>query len=159
MPSEVPSRRNPIACVAAVWACFFLLYILFAGKFSAAELAAGAVAAGLAAIYQAVLRAKAGASRLDPAALRPLLGAVGAVPGETLRVAAALARAIAGSATAGRVRVVAAPAGADPASAAWRAIAIAAASLAPNSFVVATVFDRGEIVAHRLADDPADEAA
>lgn len=159
MPSEVPSRSNPIAHAAAVWACFFVLYILFAGQTSLAELATGAVAACLAAVYQLALRSKAGTSRLGLSALRPLIGAAGAVPRETLRVAAALAQAIAGSAPAGRVRIVNTPAGAAPTGSAGRAIAIAAGSLAPNSFVVATVFGRGEIVVHRLVDNPSDEAA
>lgn len=159
MPAELPSRANPIAYAAALWAFFFALYVLFAGEASAPELATGAIVAGLAASYQSVLRLKAEAPRLRLVALRPLLPAAGAVLCDTVRVAAALGRAIVGRLPASRVRVVAAPAGSDPASAAGRAVAIAAASLAPNSFAVAAAFEIGEAVVHRLHDDTAEDPA
>jgi hypothetical protein len=150
---------NPVVQAVAVWSCFFLFYVLFSGETSVAELVAGVTVGGLAAIYQVALRCAAGSTAFSFSALRPLVEATGAVLRDTPRVALALVQAILGGAPASRVRITAAPAGADPIKPAGRAIAITAGSLAPNSVVVASVFDRREIVVHRLVDSSPAEAA
>lgn len=159
MASAFPTGAGSIAHALVVWAFFFALYLLFAGQTSEAELIVGAIVSGLAALYQLVLRWKSELSpRLPVTALYPMVPALGALPRDIFRVGGALFAALFGRPTSGRVRVVAPPSGADPASIETRGAAIAAASLAPNSFVLAGAIEDGRMVVHRLSDDGSEQA-
>ncbi len=128
--------------------------MLFAGQISAAELVAAAVVAWLAALYQALVRLQAGTARLSATALGPLSDALLSVVRELPKVGWALAAAILGAPPHGRVRVAAPPNGTVATSSASRAVAIAAASLAPNNFIVAASFGADTLVVHRLVEQP-----
>ena len=158
MASEFSKSAGAVAHTIAVWAFFWALYLLFAGKTSAPELATGAVVAGLGAAYQMALRCKTEPPRLAVSALLPLPAALAAVVRDSFRVGAGLMAALFGAAAGGRVRVVAPPAGADARSAAGEAVAIAAASLAPNSYVLASDVGHGRMVVHRLLDRSEEQA-
>lgn len=133
------------------WITLFALYMLFSASWQAAELVAAGIAGGLVAAFQAALRRySADQPGLTLSALRPLGPALGEMARDTFRLSGALLAATVFALPSGRFRIIPAPSGTVPDSGAGRAIAIAAASLAPNAFVVAAGTDPSRFVAHQL---------
>lgn len=154
MERETSSSGKAAFPVLGSWIALFALYMLFSASWEAAELVAGGIAGGLVAAFQAALRRH---SEDQPgfklAALRPLGPALGELARDTFRLSNALFAAMVVAPPSGRFRIVPAPAGTVSDSSAGRAIAIAAASLAPNSFVVAAGSDPNRVVTHQLVAD------
>ncbi|MFZ3236537.1 MAG: hypothetical protein WA184_14360 [Stellaceae bacterium] len=141
-----------MAHAIAAWIAFFAFYLLFAGTVEPAKLAAGGACAGLAAVFEAALRAhNERPLDLTLPMLRPLAPASGQLVLDTFRVGAALLAAFRRPPS-GRFRTVAVPHGTAAEAPAGRGIAVAAASLAPNSFVVGDGPERGRMLVHQLAD-------
>lgn len=139
-----------LAHAFAAWVAFFALYLLFTGTGKPAELAVGGTCGGLVALFDAALRAR-NERPLDmsPPLLRPLLPAFGQLVSDTPRVAGALLGAFR-TPPSGRFCEIPAPAGTASSSPAARGIAAAAASLAPNAFVVGDGPEGGRLRVHRL---------
>lgn len=138
---------------AVWWLVLWAIYGLFAAKFTWEETLAGGVLAALAALAVTVTRRAGG---LD---FRPHMGwlrLTGRLPGRVLAdcgiVALALWRALVlRRPVHGAFRTVPFDAGGDdPESAARRALVIAGASLAPNTYVVAIDAEKGEMLVHQL---------
>jgi hypothetical protein len=134
----------------AVLLAFFALYMLFTGAGQAAELAAGGICGGLVALFDAAMRARNERPLdLNLAMLRPLVPALGQLVTDTVRVAIALIAAVRAPPS-GEFNTIPAPAENGPGSPAGRGIATAAASLAPNEFVVGDGPEGGRLLVHQL---------
>jgi Na+/H+ ion antiporter subunit len=143
-------RGKLIAHAVAAWVVFFAFYLLFTGTGKPAELAVGGVSAGLVAAFDTALRARDERPLdLTRPMLWPLLPALGQLVLDTFRVAGALLAAFRAPPSG---KFCALPRPAKTASefpAAW-GIAIAAASLAPDEFVVDARPEAGQLTVHRL---------
>ena len=127
--------------------------MLFSASSQGAEVAVGGIGGGLVAAFQIGLRHHTEQKpELTFSALRPLVSALGELVRDTGRLTGALLTAVFMPPPAGGFRVVPVPSGAVTASLAGRAIAVAAVSLAPNTFVVASGDDDERLVVHRLLD-------
>lgn len=136
----------------AVWVAFFALYMLFTGTGQPAELAAGGICGAFVALFDAALRARNERPLdLNLAMLRPLLPALGQLATDTVRVAIALVAAVRAPPS-GEFHRIPAPAESGSGSPAGRGIATAAASLAPNSFVVGDGPEGGRLTVHQLVN-------
>jgi hypothetical protein len=150
MAKTEPLSGKLVAHAIATWVTFFALYLLFTGTGQPVELAAGAVGAGLVAIFDAALRARSERPLgIGLAMLYPLVPASGQLVVDTFRVGGGLLAAF-GRPPSGRFCTVAAPAGTDAGRPAGRGLAVIAASLAPNSFVVGDGPENGSLLVHRL---------
>lgn len=128
------------------------LYLILAGQVSTDEVVAGAICAGSAAAISLVVchRAERRFQFSGCGGRRVLTKALAALPAETWRVASRLARpAIPPGALRHRPGPAAEP---GPRVAALHAITILSASLAPNSYVVAELTGRPQLLLHVLAD-------
>lgn len=146
---EQPSGKL-IAHGIAAWVAFFALYLLFTGTGKPAELAVGGFCAGLVAAFEMALRARS-ERPLDVGLpmFWPLVPASGQLVLDTFRIAGALLAAFPAPPR-GRFCTIALPAGAAIDSPAGQGLAIAAASLAPNAFVVGAGAEGGRLAVHRL---------
>lgn len=134
----------------AVWVAFFALYMLFTGTAQPAELTAAGVCGGLVALFDAALRARNERPLdLNVAMLRPLVPALGQLVSDIARVTGALITALRAPPT-GKFETISAPPENVCNSPAMRAIATAAASLAPNTFVVGDGPEGGRLMVHQL---------
>jgi hypothetical protein len=128
------------------------LYLILAGQVSTDEVVSGAICAGSASAISLLVRHRA-ERRFQFSGcggLRVLTKALAALPAETWRVASRLARpAIPPGALRRRPSPAAEP---GPRAAASRAITILSASLAPNSYVVAELAGRPQLLLHVLVD-------
>jgi len=134
---------------AAWWLGFLPLYLLLAGSLDWQEMVAGAGLSVLAALAVTVTH-RAGKLHFQPR-LR-WLKHFRRLPGKVLAdcgiVGAALLRR---EKSTGIFRTIPfAPGGEDAESAARRALVVAGASLAPNTYVVAIDTERGQLVLHQL---------
>ena len=137
---------------AGWWLVFLPLYLLLAGGLDWQELVAGVVLSGVAALAVTATR-RAGRLHFQPRwrwfyHFRRL-------PGRVLTdcgiVAAALARALRREKIEGSFRSIPFdPGGDDAESAARRALVMAGACLAPNTYVVAVDRQRGHLLVHQL---------
>jgi hypothetical protein len=151
---EKKERVGPklLAHGVAVWVAFFALYMLFTGTGQPAELAAGGICGGLVALFDTTLRARNERPLdLNLAMLRPLVPALGQLVTDTVRVAFALIAACRAPPS-GKFDTIPAPAENGSSSPASRGIATAAASLAPNAFVVGDGPEGGRLTVHQLVD-------
>lgn len=140
-----------IAHAVAAWITFFAFYLLFTGTATTAELAIGGCCGGLVAVFEAVLAIRTERPmRVKLGLLWPIIPALGQIVPDTFRVAGALLRAFRAPSSGG-FHTIPAPTESAVSSAAGRGIAIAAASLAPNSFVVDAGAEAGGFIVHRLA--------
>lgn len=140
-----------IAHIIGAWVAFFAFYLLFTGTAKPAELAIGGCCGGLVAAFGTVLRVRTERPlRVRSGLLWPIVPALGQIVPDTFRIAGALLRAF-HAPPPGSFRTIPAPAETAVSSAAGRGIAIAAASLAPNSFVVDAGDEAGGFIVHRLA--------
>ena len=139
-----------IAHAIAAWVAFFALYLLFTGTGKPPELAVGGVCAGLVAVFEMALRARSERPlHMTLRMLWPVIPGLAQLVLDTFRVAGALLSAFR-TPVSGEFCAIAVPPGTVADSAAGRGIAIAAASLAPNSFVVDAGAERSRFVIHRL---------
>ncbi|HWG46818.1 MAG TPA: Na+/H+ antiporter subunit E [Gemmataceae bacterium] len=138
---------------AGWWTVFALTYLLLAGSLQWAELVAGTVLAGLAALAVTAART---AGHLHFAPRLRWLAQLRRLPGRILAdygiVGAALWRTIIRrQRIEGAFRTIPFDAGDDdPVSAARRALVTVGACLAPNTYVVAIDFQRGSLLVHQL---------
>ncbi|MBV8736369.1 MAG: Na+/H+ antiporter subunit E [Alphaproteobacteria bacterium] len=140
-----------IAHAVGAWVAFFAFYLLFTGTATPAELTIGSCCGGLVGVFETVLRARTERPvRVTLQMLWPIVPALAQLVPETFRVAGALLRAFR-TPPSGSFRTIPAPAETAVSSAAGRGIAIAAASLAPNSFVVDAGAEAGGFIVHQLA--------
>ena len=150
MAENRPFSGKSIAHAIAVWVAFFALYLLFTGSGTPAELVVGGVCSGLVAAFEMALRAcSERALGVSPHTLYPLLPALGQLVLDIFRVAGALCAALYAPRPGG-FREIPMPAGVVADTPAGRGVAIAAVSLAPDSFVVGAGAERGRLVVHRL---------
>ena len=144
------------ARAGALWLFFFVLYVLFAGNVSGAELAAGAVVAVLVGIFEIGVRGNSERRlHVGPMALRPLAAACGRVPVDTARLLAAFA-AVWRPLPTGEFVEAPWPDPAAEANTERRAVAIAAESLAPNAYVILRTAGPGPLLMHRLLPESAE---
>lgn len=137
------------------WGVLFAFYLLFTGNGQPAELAAGGAASGLVALFEVARRATS-ERRIDVAWswLGVLVPALGRLVVDTHRVGAALLAALLRPAPSGRFREIPFPGGSVTAeTAARRALAIFAVSLAPNAYVVDCDRRKRRLVVHELLSD------
>jgi hypothetical protein len=140
-----------IVHATAVWIAFSAFYLLFTGTVEPAELIAAGVCGGLAAIFDAALRAhNERPLDLTLRMLRPLVPAFGQLVLDMFRVGAALLAAFRRPPS-GRFCMLAVPHGAAVDTPAGRGLAVAVASLAPNSFVIGDGPENGRLLVHQLA--------
>ena len=145
---------------AGFWIAWFLplvlLWLAFVDTLAGGEVAAGLVAAALAATAAEVVRSQDLVRfRLDPR----WLGGLHRLPWQVLRdtwlLAVALWRQLGGHPARGTFRVFAFPSEADDArSAARRALVTAVVSVAPNTVVVGIEGADGELLVHQLVPAP-----
>ena len=138
-----------IAHASAAWVAFFALYLLFTGTGETPELVVGGVCGGLVAAFETAVHARS--ERPLHVRLRmlwPVIPALGQLILDTFRVAGALLSAFRAPLS-GEFRAIPVPPGTAADPAAGRGIAIATASLAPNSYVVDAGVERSLLV-HRL---------
>ncbi len=148
--SEHFSGKSITHAVGA-WVAFFALYLLFTGTAKPAELAIGGCCGALVAAFEMLLRVRTERPlRVKLGLLWPIVPAVGQLVPDTFRVAGALLRAFRAPPS-GSFHMIPAPNETAVSSAAGRGIAIAAASLAPNGFVVDAGAEHGALIVHRLA--------
>jgi multisubunit Na+/H+ antiporter MnhE subunit len=141
-----------IAHASAAWVAFFSLYLLFTGTGKPPELAVGGVCGWLVAAFEMALRARSERPlHLTFRMLWPVIPAFGQLVLDAFRVADALLSAFRAPLS-GEFCAIAVPPGTAVDSAAGRGIAIAAASLAPSSYVVDAGVGRSLLIVHRLAD-------
>ncbi len=150
MEKKEQVRGRLLAHGFAVWVAFFALYLLFTGTGEPAELTAGGISGALVAVFDAALRAR-NERPLDMSLpmLRPLVPALGQLVRDTVRVAGALITAFR-TPPPGKFCTIPASAGVESNSPAGRGIATAAASLAPNAFVVGDGPEGGQLTVHQL---------
>lgn len=149
MPEKKPFGRLAAHAVAA-WVVFFAFYLLFTGTGQPAELAVGGVSAGLVAAFDVALRARDERPLdLTPPMLWPVLPALGQLVLDTFRVAGALLAAFR-TLPSGGFCAIPVPAGSVADAPAGLGIAVAAASLAPNEFVIEAPPEAGQLTVHRL---------
>jgi len=134
----------------------FALYLLFAGQASAAELGAAVLAGTAAAGYHLHVRCRA---RRKFHLVAPWLRLAWRIPlalaRDTTLVGWGLLRAIADrDLHGGQARQPFHPGGFTPQAAAHRALAVLAASVAPNSYVVEVLEPPGGLLMHRLVPRP-----
>ncbi|WP_210245081.1 hypothetical protein [Methylobacterium haplocladii] len=144
--------------VGLSWFVLTGVYLGLAGSLSAEEVGAAVICGGLGAIWVRQL-GRCGDHHLmiRPAALKPLLTALARLPGETLRVGLRLLRAVVRGDVAGEDRAVQ-PAQAahcplnedGPQTAGTRAVAVLAASLSPDTYVLRLERARGRICVHAI---------
>jgi multisubunit Na+/H+ antiporter MnhE subunit len=140
-----------IAHAVGAWVAFFAFYLLFTGTAKLAELAIGGCCGGLVAAFGTVLRVRTERPlRVKLGLLWPIVPGLGQIVPDAFRVAGALLRAFRAPPW-GSLHTIPAPAETAVGSAAGRGIAIAAASLAPNSFAVDAGDEAGGFIVHRLA--------
>jgi multisubunit Na+/H+ antiporter MnhE subunit len=140
-----------IAHAVGAWVAFFAFYLLFTGTAKPAELAIGGYCGGLVAVFETVLAIRTERPlRMTLRLLWPIVPALGQIVPDTFRVAGALLRAFRAPLS-GSFQTIPAPTESAVSSAAGRGIAIAAASLAPDSFVVDAGAEAGGFIVHRLA--------
>ena len=140
-----------IAHAVGAWVAFFAFYLLFTGTAKTAELAIGGCCGALVGAFETVLRVRTERPlRMTLGLLWPIVPALGQIVPDTFRVAGALLRAFRAPPS-GSLYTIPAPAETAVSSAAGRGIAIAAASLAPNSFVVDAGAEDGGFIVHQLA--------
>ncbi|WGR93119.1 hypothetical protein MTX26_24945 [Bradyrhizobium sp. ISRA443] len=133
------------------WAALSGLYLAFSGQISVAEVTAGLLAALLATSYVMLVRHMTDRAFSIPAPPRAVVAqAARALVVDVFRVGAVLARAPFSGQNGRFVREPAALSHDGPSAAGGRAIAIIAASIAPNSYVIDAKRDTLEL--HRLAD-------
>lgn len=151
--------RHAVVHSAPALVLFFGFYALFAGNGQPAELIAGGFVGGLVAAFEAVLRRNS-SERLDfnLSALRPVVPALGKLVLDIFRLSGGLLAAGFGPPPAGTFRRIPFPAEAVTTSAAGRAIAVAATSLPPNAYVVASGPGNRELTVHQLLPDPREGA-
>jgi hypothetical protein len=150
MVSEHFSSKS-IAHAVGVWGAFLAFYLLFTGTAKPAELAIGGCCGGLVAAFETALRARTERPlRVKLGLLWPIVPALGQIVPDIFRVAGALLRAFRAPPS-GSFHTIPAPAETAVSLAAGRGVAIAAASLAPNSFVVDVGDEAGGFIVHRLA--------
>ena len=141
-----------------VWAVLFALYVLFVGSLSLNEGLVGAASAAISCLWWAKA-GRIGGKRFDgwASALRPLGGALVALPAATMTVAHQLVMVVLRGGPDG---AVAHRSGNDNAWAhadrpADRACGLIAASLAPDTYIVRDDGGDGGILDHALARDGA----
>lgn len=145
-------RKLMVAAIVA-WCLAFAGYLLFAGQFSAHELAVAAVlACGATAWAQAIRRCAPRHFAFSWRHLYVWLRAIGSAVPATLRIFGVLARVALVGGSPGRANATAVMRGAedDPRDRARRASAVLAASLAPDSFVVRAEPGHDEVLIHTL---------
>ena len=146
--------RHAAAHTASALVLLFGFYVLFAGNGQPAELIAGAIVAGLVAAFEAALRSNSDEPmNLSLSALRPVVPAVGKLVRDIFRLSGGLLAAGFRPPPTGDFRRIRFPADAVTTSAAGRAIAIAATSLPPNAYVVASTPGDGKFTVHQLLPD------
>jgi multisubunit Na+/H+ antiporter MnhE subunit len=145
---------------ARFWIAWYVpmvvLWLAFVDTLAWEEVAAGLVAAAIAATAAELVRSQ-GLVRFhpDPRWLRSLPQLPWQVLRDTWLLAAALWRHSTGRPVHGRFRVVPFPSEADDArSAARRAVVTAVCSVAPNTVVVGVEGAEGELLVHQLVPEP-----
>jgi hypothetical protein len=145
---------------AGFWIAWFLplllLWLAFVDTLAGAELAAGLVAAAIAASAAELVRSQDLVRfRLDPRWLPGLQRLPWQVLRDTWLLAVALWGQLGGRPVRGRFRVVPFPSeGDDARSAARRALATAVVSVAPNTVAVGIEGGEGELLVHQLVPEP-----
>jgi multisubunit Na+/H+ antiporter MnhE subunit len=145
---------------AGFWIAWYVplvvLWLAFVDTLAWEEVAAGLVAAAVAATAAEIVRSQDLVRfHLDPRWLRGLAGLPWQVLRDTWLLTAALWRHCSGRPVHGSFRVVPFPSEADDArSAARRALVTAAASVAPNTVVVGIEGGEGEMLVHQLVPEP-----
>ncbi|HEY1300375.1 MAG TPA: hypothetical protein VGF07_07750 [Stellaceae bacterium] len=159
MPDGAHGEDGQVSRSVAAALAFFGLYMLFAGNGQAAELIVGGCAAALTLSFELALHKKT-EQRLTvrPAELKPMVPACGQLVIDTCRIAAALAAALLRPPPRGELGFVSLPDRGAAAGSGARAMAIVAASLAPNSYVVAGDAGRGPALVHRLLHEKSETA-
>lgn len=135
------------------WLAFVPLYLLLAGSLSWQELIAAVILSGVSALA-VTMTCRAGHLHFQPRWhwLRHFRHLPAKVLADCLIVAAALARALLKrEQIEGAFRTIPFdPGGDDPESAARRALVLAGACVAPNTYVVAVDVERGQLLLHQL---------
>ena len=149
-----PRRGYPFLRFAGVWAVLFALYVLFVGSLSLNEAIVGTASAALACLWWAKA-GRVGGKQVDgwASALRPLGGALVALPGATMTVARQLVTVVLSGGPDGAV------AHKSPKDAPWahadapaeRAYGLIAASLSPDAYIVREDEGDGGLLDHALA--------
>jgi multisubunit Na+/H+ antiporter MnhE subunit len=145
---------------AGFWVAWYValvvLWLAFVDTLAWEEVAAGLVAAAVAATAAEIVRSQDLVRfRLEPRWLRGLSGLPWQVVRDTWLLTAALWRHTTGRPVRGTFRVVPFPSEADDArSAARRALVTAVCSVAPNTVVVGVEGGEGEMLVHQLVPEP-----
>jgi multisubunit Na+/H+ antiporter MnhE subunit len=145
---------------AGFWIAWYValvvLWLAFVDTLAWEEVAAGLVAAAVAATAAEIVRSQDLVRfRLEPRWLRGLSGLPWQVVRDTWLLTAALWRHTTGRPVHGTFRVVPFPSEADDArSAARRALVTAVCSVAPNTVVVGVEGGEGEMLVHQLVPEP-----
>lgn len=130
-----------------------VLYLMLAGQVTTDEVVAGALCGGAATAISLLVRHRT-ERRFQfwgGGGLHLLIEALARLPSETWRVARQLARPVV---PAGVLRLQPGPAAEPgPQAAALRALSTFSASLTPNSYVVAELTQRRELLLHVMVDD------
>jgi multisubunit Na+/H+ antiporter MnhE subunit len=139
--------------IAVIWCLAFGVYLVFAGTVSLDEMATAVVVASLAALWAAVIRhasEQVFAFRRDAVAV--VLRVLGNLIPATLQTFAQLLAAATFDQSPGRAQVTQFRFGTndEPGERMRRAIAVLAASLTPDRFVVRIERDRNEALIHRV---------
>ena len=154
------AQRHPVAVALGWWLAIFFLWLLYVDTLEPAELLVGVAASALAALAPLAIY-RHGGLRFRPR-LR-WLTLLAHVPREVLRdsaivLAALWRRLVRQEQVHGAFRRVPfAATGDDAEQAAWRGVAVAVTSIAPNTYVLGIDADEGYALIHQLVPQAPDE--